>query len=110
MSLTCDPRAPQAVPPDPELVQLKLEQQELCLELKRLYGDAFVQGSIRTEASEEYHQLNRQITTVTKMLEQELKREYQQDYFYYIYKEELKKIIKKIIVMALTYVKPVVKH
>ena len=50
MSLTCDPRAPQKVPdevrddlpPDPELVQLKLEQQELRLELKRLYGHAFV--------------------------------------------------------------------
>ncbi|KFZ25256.1 hypothetical protein V502_00270 [Pseudogymnoascus sp. VKM F-4520 (FW-2644)] len=118
MSLTCDPRAPQtvpgevrdALPPDPELVQLKLEQQELRLELKRLYGHAFVQGSIGTEAGEEYRQLNRQIATVTKTLEQELKREYRRDYFYRIHNEELEKIIKKVTVVAPTYVKPVVKH
>lgn len=68
MSLTCDPRAPQTVPDkvradlpsNPELMQLKLEQQELRMELKRLYGRAFVQGLIGTEASEEYCQLNRQ--------------------------------------------------
>ncbi|KFY03279.1 hypothetical protein V490_00235 [Pseudogymnoascus sp. VKM F-3557] len=118
MSLTCDPRAPQTVPdevrddlpPDPELVQLKLEQQELRLELKRLYGRAFVQGSIGTEAGEEYRQLNRQIATVTKTLEQELKREYRRDYFYRIHNEELEKIIKKVTVVAPTYVEPVVKH
>ncbi|ELR03151.1 hypothetical protein VC83_09677 [Pseudogymnoascus destructans] len=118
MSLTCDPRAPQtvpdnvrdALPPDPELVQLKLEQQELRLELKRLYGHAFVQGSIGTEAGEEYRQLNRQIATVTKTLEQELKREYRRGYFYRIHNEELEKIIKKVKVVTPTYVEPVVKH
>ena len=118
MSLTCDPRAPQTVPdevrddlpPNPELVQLKLEQQELRLELKRLYGHAFVQGSIGTEAGEEYRQLNRQIATVTKTFEQELKREYRRDYFYRIHNEELEKIIKKVTVVAPTYVEPVVKH
>jgi hypothetical protein len=99
-----------ALPPDPELVQLKLEQQELRLELKRLYGHAFVQGSIGTEAGEEYRQLNRQIATVTKTLEQELKREYRRDYFYRIHNEELEKIIKKVTVVAPTYVEPVVKH
>jgi hypothetical protein len=118
MSLTCDPRAPQtvpdevrdALPPDLELVQLKLEQQELRLELKHLYGHAFVQGSIGTEAGEEYRQLNRQIATVTKTLEQELKREYRWDYFYRIHNEELEKIMKKVTVVAPTYVEPVVKH
>jgi hypothetical protein len=99
-----------ALLPNSELVQLKLKQQELRLELKRLYGHTFVQGLIRTEASEEYCQLNRQIATVTKTLKQELKREYCQDYFYCIYNKELEKIIKKVIVVALTYVKPVVKH
>ncbi|OBT74038.1 hypothetical protein VF21_07827 [Pseudogymnoascus sp. 05NY08] len=118
MSLTCDPRAPQTVPddvrddlpPNPELVQLKLEQQELRLELKRLYGHAFVQGSIGTEAGEEYRQLNRQIATVTKTFEKELKREYRRDYFYRIHNEELEKIIKKDKVVTPTYVEPVVKH
>jgi hypothetical protein len=118
MSLTSDPRAPQTVPdkvrddlpPNPELVQLKLEQQELRLELKRLYGHAFVQGSIGTEAGEEYRQLNRQIATVTKTVEQELKREYRRDYFYRIHNEELEKIIKKVTVVTPTYAEPVVKH
>ena len=77
MSLTCDPRVPQTVPdyirddlpPNPELVQLKLEQQEIRLELKRLYRHIFIQGSIGTEAGEEYCQLNRQIATVIKTFE-----------------------------------------
>jgi hypothetical protein len=91
-------------------MQLKLEQQELRLELKRLYGHAFVQGSIGTEAGEEYRQLNRQIATVTKTFEQELKREYRRDYFYRIHNEELEKILKKVTVVTPTYVEPVVKH
>jgi hypothetical protein len=91
-------------------VQLKLEQQELRLELKRLYGHAFVQGSIGTEAGEEYRQLNRQIATVTKTFERQLKREYRRDYFYRIHNEELEKIIKKVKVVTPTYVEPVVKH
>jgi hypothetical protein len=37
-------------------MQLKLEQQELRIELRRLYGRAFVQDSIGTEAAEEYRQ------------------------------------------------------
>ncbi|ELR01970.1 hypothetical protein GMDG_05142 [Pseudogymnoascus destructans 20631-21] len=102
MSLTCDLAV--------ELVQLKLEQQELRLELKRLYAHAFVQGSIGTEAGKEYHQLNRQIATVTKTFEQELKREYCRDYFYRIHNEELERIIKKVKVVTPTYVEPVVKH
>ncbi|ELR02067.1 hypothetical protein GMDG_05228 [Pseudogymnoascus destructans 20631-21] len=93
-----------------QLVQLKLEQQELRLELKHLYGHAFVQGSIGTEAGEEYHQLSRQIATVTKTFEQELKREYRRDYFYRIHNEELEKILKKVTALAPTYVEPVVKH
>jgi hypothetical protein len=80
------------------------------LELKRLYGHAFVQGLIGTEASEEYCQLNQQIATVTKTFKQELKREYHQDYFYCIHNEELEKIIKKVKVVTLTYVEPIVKH
>ena len=62
MSLTCDSRAPQtvpdevrnALPPDPEVTQLKLEQDQLRVDLKRFYGRAFVKLSIRTEAGEEY--------------------------------------------------------
>jgi transposase len=65
------------------------EQDELRMDLKRLYRCAFVQGSIETEAGEEYRQLNRQIATLTKTLEQELKKEYRQDYFYCIHNEEL---------------------
>ncbi|OBT81204.1 hypothetical protein VE02_10240 [Pseudogymnoascus sp. 03VT05] len=42
--------------------------------------------------------------------QQELKREYRRDYFYRIHNEELKKIIKKVTVVAPTYVEPVVKH
>jgi hypothetical protein len=118
MSLTCDPRAPQtvpeevrdALPPDPELVQLELELQERRTELKRIYGHAFIKRSVRTEAGEEYQQLKRQIATFTKMREQELKKEYRRDYFYRIHNEELERQLKKVKVVADTYVEPVIKH
>jgi hypothetical protein len=43
-----------ALLPNLELVQLELELQERRIELKRIYGHAFIKRSVRTEASEEY--------------------------------------------------------
>jgi len=118
MSLTCDPRAPQtvpkevrdALPPDPELVELEIELQEHRIELKRKYGHGFIKGLIGTEGGEEFKLLKRQIATLAKTREQELKKEYRRDYFYRIHNEELERQLKKVKVLADAYVEPVIKH
>ena len=75
-----------------------------------MYGRAFVKLSTGTEAGEDYRQLNRQIATLTKTLEQELKKEYRQDYFYHIHNEDFERVIKKVRVVAPKYVEPVLTH
>jgi hypothetical protein len=109
ISLTCDPRAPvdmpeeimNALPPDPEITELKREHEEY----RKIYRFF---SQVLPEIRQECEQLCRQIDSLEKQREQAIKIEYQRDYFYCIYNEELEKQLSK--VAAIKYIEPVVYH
>jgi len=60
------------------------------------------------EIRQECEQLRRQIDSLEKQREREIKMEYQRDYFYRIYNEELERQLNK--VAAVKYIEPIVHH
>jgi hypothetical protein len=109
MSHTCNPRAPvnvpkeviDALPPNPEITELRREREEFR-KTYRFFSRA------PPEIRQECEQLRRQIDSLEKQREREIKMEYRRDYFYRIHIEELERQLSK--VAAVKYIEPVVHH
>jgi hypothetical protein len=114
MGLTCDPRAPKdvpqsvrnALPPDPKIVKWEEERQTLFAKIRSRYG--FLNQATGTNMGDMYKTLVKNIKRTTKKREEDLKKEYRQQYFYRIHNEELQRQLNK--VQSNEYEAPVICH
>jgi hypothetical protein len=90
-----------ALPPNPKIIELTKEREEHW----KTYW-FFSQAPLKIH--EECEQLRWQIVSLQKQRKQAIKVEYQQEYFYCIHNEELKKQLSK--VASNKYIKPIVHH
>lgn len=115
MSLTADPRAPKdvpdeiikALPPDPDIVDLEREREELKCSLQNRYG-AVKKAKGKTPDWDTHQDLIRQVGNARKKRYEEIKKQYRRDYFFYIHNEEMMRQQQKIVTDE--YVEPVVQH
>jgi hypothetical protein len=113
MSIRCNPGIPklpeavlQALPPDPDIVDLERRHAAMFEQLRHEYK--FVKRA-PSKKMKEYQDLGRQLTNARKSFKEEISREFKRDYIFRFHNELMKRQLDKTRV-ADVYVEPVVQH
>ncbi len=112
MSLTCNPFAPttvpeevmNALPPDPDIVSLERQREDLFKTIQRKHG--FLNRARGTEIRKTYQKLNTQLNNKRIRLYEQVKKKYREDYFVRVYDEAMQRHLNKTAIDE--YVEPVI--
>jgi hypothetical protein len=115
MSIRCNPDVPKeipkevldALPPDPEIVDLEIRHRKLWIKLRFEYR--FVKRAPK-KAQKEYQDLGRELANARKSLKDEIYREFKKDYRYRFHNEMMRRQLNQNETVAEEYVEPVVEH